>query len=169
MIGLLKFLGLASNAALILVLALGYASSFGYLHRGIHMAAGLIGALIAILWLSTAMFYFIATGSAVKDAVKKKLADFEDYQKTKEFKKSLFPLLMTAIAFLILSPVMGAAYDAKKAPLLTHTILSWLTLGLTVAFYFRSVKLLIVNQPIFMRTVEAVNAEVEKTQKRPNK
>jgi len=126
------------------------------------MAVGLVTALVALLWLTVTMFYFIATGAAVKDAVKRGLVKPESYTRTKTFKGSLFPPLMALIAVIIVASVTGAAFDAKKAPLIIHTILAWVAVALFLLVYVRSVKLLSENQVIFDETVEAVNGAVDR-------
>ncbi|MGK7346633.1 MAG: hypothetical protein ACNS63_12580 [Candidatus Nitrospinota bacterium M3_3B_026] len=161
MIWILNFLGFLSCGGALLAFAMGYAASGGLMGRGAHMAAGLVSALVVILWLSTAMFYFIGTGSAAKDAARRGLLDFELYSMTKAFKKSLFPPLMLVIALFIVMPVLGAAYDARKAPLWFHTAFAWASIAACPAISLRMRRLLRENAPIFAKTVEAVNAAVD--------
>ncbi|MBI5816466.1 MAG: hypothetical protein HZB29_12745 [Nitrospinae bacterium] len=125
MAGFLNIFGLLCAAAMAAALALGYMASMGIVSISSHMVAGVVTPLAAILGLSILMFYFIATGSALKDIAKRNLIDHALYYETRTFKKILFPWIMGAIALLMATPVLGAAFDAKKMPLIVHTLSGW--------------------------------------------
>jgi len=151
------------NLVFILVaLALGYISIAIPGFFPVHALIGVLSSLSSVLSLTILMFYFISTGSIVKNAAIDKLVDAEDYYRTKKFKASLFPWIMVSIVSFLSAPVLGAAYDTGKAPLWLHHMAGWealIVLGVTARL---SKKLLYENKDIIARAIEAVNADVDK-------
>lgn len=132
---LLKLFGVPSAAAILTAIGSGYLiNGIGHLER--HVLIGLIATLVALFWLVVTMFYFIATGSQIRQAAQEGLLKVDLYKRTREFKKMLFPWIMTSIVLLIITPIAGAATDAGKAPALYHHILAWAALS----FYLMTIK-----------------------------
>jgi H+/gluconate symporter-like permease len=162
MVTFLNWFGRLCAAAVGLAILLGYLSSLMSFDLTYHVLVGLVAALASILSLSLVMFYFIATGKHIKEAATQNLVDAEDYYRTRRFKAILFPLVMVAIALLIVAPVLGAAYDAKKLELFYHSLASWATFGLLVFAVIKIKAMLVENKIYFDKTVEAVNADVDR-------
>ncbi|VAX21046.1 hypothetical protein MNBD_NITROSPINAE03-1717 [hydrothermal vent metagenome] len=154
---------LVFNLAFILAaLGLGYITGAIPGFFPAHALIGVLSSLSSILNLTIVMFYFISTGSIVKNAAIDKLVDSEDYYRTKKFKASLFPWIMISIISFLSAPVLGAAYDTGKASLWLHHMGAWealIVLGITARL---SKKLLDENKDIIARAIEAVNADVDK-------
>jgi len=119
------------------------------------------------------MFYFIGTGSMVKEAALKKVVEPEDYHATRKFKGKLFPLTCGGILFLMAIPVLGAGYDAGKMPLIYHSLGAWLTLAVYYFVLTKIRELLIDNEVIVSRAVERYGdkspeeiAEIEERERR---
>ena len=158
----LELFGVLSVASVAASFALGYASSAGAVETGTHMAVGFVAALLSILWVSVVMFYFIYTGSAIKKAAAVGLADSRSYQRSKEFKKKLFPLMMLAVVVFIFLPFLGASHDIGKYPLLYHTLCAWGALALDFGLLAVARRLLRENDLLFLDVVKAVDRAMSK-------
>ncbi|VAX14974.1 hypothetical protein MNBD_NITROSPINAE04-1995 [hydrothermal vent metagenome] len=158
------------NLAFILaVLGLGYLTGAIPGLFPAHALAGVLSSLSAILSLAILMFYFISTGSIVKNAAVEKLVAPEDYYRTKKFKASLFPWIMVSIISFLAVPILGAAYDTGKASLWLHHMAGWEAL-IALAFTARlSKKLLDENSGIIARAISAVNDDVDRRREKRDK
>ncbi len=125
-----------------------------------HVALGLVAALGSILNLSLVMFYFIATGKAVREAAEKGLMPVKDYRITRKFKGKLFPLVMAAVVMFMITPVLGAGYHAGRMELTWHMTLAWSAIVFYAFLLFFVRKLLLKNLSIFEQTVKVVNAKL---------
>ncbi|HEB72896.1 MAG TPA: hypothetical protein ENI77_09780 [Nitrospirae bacterium] len=157
------YLYLVFNLAFILAaLGLGYITGAIPGFFPAHALVGVLSSLSSVLSLTILMFYFISTGSIVKNAAVDKLVDAEDYYRTKKFKASLFPWIMVSIVSFLAVPILGAAYDTGKAPLWLHHMAGWealIALGVTARL---SKKLLDENSDIIARAISSVNTDVDK-------
>ncbi|MBI4667229.1 MAG: hypothetical protein HY751_12575 [Nitrospinae bacterium] len=135
--GFLNIFGILCAIALTASLVMGYMAHLGIVSISTHVVIGVVTPLAAILGLSILMFYFIATGSAVKDVAKRGLVNRDSYYETRSFKKQLFPLIIAAIALLMATPVLGAAFDARKAPLIIHSLSGWAALAV---YWFTAIR-----------------------------
>lgn len=153
----------AAGIALLVALLVG--AMFGYmvvddatLVR--HVALGLVAALGSILNLSLVMFYFIATGKAVREAAEKGLMPVDDYKVTRKFKGKLFPLVMAAVIMFMVTPVLGAGYHAGRMEITWHMALAWTAIVFYAFLLFFMRKLLLKNLLIFEQTIKAVNSKI---------
>lgn len=99
-------------------------------------------ALFAILYMlffivteAAVLFYFIGTGKYIKDTTKSRKLDTSNIQKTREFKKKVFPVLTINLFLFIIVFTMGGAVSAYKMNPVYHSILGT---GLCI-YYIRSV------------------------------
>jgi len=157
------YLYLAFNLVFILAaLGLGYMAGLAPGFFPAHALVGVLSSLSAILNLTILMFYFISTGSVVKNAAVDQLVDADDYYRTRKFKASVFPWIMLSIISLLAAPILGAAYDTGKIPFWLHRMAGWEALAVLGVTASLSRKLLHENKDIFERAIEAVNADVDK-------
>ncbi len=152
----LKILGPFTGGALLVAVGLGYMVE-GQKWFGEHLLFGLFASLAAILTLVMFLFYFIATGSTVKEAAQKKLIDIELYRRSRKFKGKLFPWLSVAILILMVSPIMGAAYDAGKTPIWIHEAISIVACALYLLTLFKVGAKIPENQEIYVEAVMALD------------
>lgn len=160
-----RFLYLYLVFSLVFIMAalgLGYAADAMPGLFPAHLLAGVLSSLSAILSLVIVMFYFIFTGSVVKNAAVEKLVDAEDYYRTRKFKVFLFPLIMITVLSFLAAPILGAAYDTGKTPLWVHHLAAWEALVMLAVTTRLSKKMLFENKDIIARAIEALNDNVDK-------
>ena len=127
-----------------------------------HVFIGLIAILGAIMTFSIDLFYFITTGSHIRDAAQRKLVPVDDYKKSRRFKSAIFPLIMVSISLFIALPALGGAYDVGTLEIYYHAICGWAAVLIYIYAVKRVGKALKENREIFERTVKEVNEEAER-------
>ncbi len=148
----LNIFGAFGAATIMATIVTGYyVADRGELGR--HVIFGLISALGAIMGLIIVLFYFIATGAIIRKMVESGLMSVESYNRTREFKKNLFPWIVSSIALLMITPVLGAAYDAGKAPVIYHALLAWSSIAMYIFTIMKARGAMIENKPIFHEAV----------------
>ena len=130
----------ASALLLVAVAVTGFVSP----GRAFHVLAGYLGTVFALFAHTIAMFYFIGTGSAVKNAAKE-LAQAGDrtlvplWEQTKVFKNALFPAQMLAMLLLMGASILGAGVLTGAIPSIVHLVLEILAVPLNAWVLFRTV------------------------------
>ncbi len=126
----LQGLAIAAAGLLAAVTASGFLVP-AWLSADMHVLLGYMATVIVLFSHTISMFYFIGTGSAVKNAAKE-LADRDNrsmvplWEQTKAFKNRLFPIQMTAMLAIMTASIMGAG-------VLTRALPSWVHLALELA------------------------------------
>jgi hypothetical protein len=161
MISFLNGFGALCVAALAVSIGAGYVTPEA-VDLNTHVLVGLSAALLSILCLSLVMFYFIGTGSVAKKAARRNLIEPEEYRATRKMKGVLFPIVMGAIAVLMVTPALGAAYHAGKLELGWHHGLAWLSLVVTFLSLGKARGMMRVNIGVFDKSVKAVNDDAER-------
>ena len=126
-----------------------------------HVFIGLIALLGAIMTFSIDLFYFITTGSHIRDAAEKKLVPVDDYKKSRRFKSVIFPLIMVSISLFIALPALGGAYDVGTLEIYYHAICGWAAVLIYIYAVKKVGEALKENREIFERTVKEVNRDAE--------
>ncbi|VAX16240.1 hypothetical protein MNBD_NITROSPINAE02-320 [hydrothermal vent metagenome] len=154
----LKILGPFTGTGLLVAIGLGYMVE-GQKWFGEHLLFGLFASLASILTLVMFLFYFIATGSTVKEAAIKKVIDIKLYRQSRKFKGKLFPWISITILILMVSPIMGAAYDAGKTPIWIHEAISIVACGLYLLTLIKVGAKIPENQGIYVEAVMELDKE----------
>jgi hypothetical protein len=157
----LNLLGLAGAIGATTALVLGYLAGFGFAGLSTHVGAGLLAPIAPMLALSITLFYFIATGNAVRDAAQKGFATQEDISSTRRFKAKLFPWLLGAMAALMAAPLSGAAFDTGKFPRYAHSIISWVSLAVLWLAWWKASSMLRENSAVLAKTARAMRDDLK--------
>jgi hypothetical protein len=155
----LNFLGLAGALGVTVALVSGYLIRFGFAGPSTHIGWGLVTPIAPMLAFSITLFYFIATGQAVREAAQKGLATREDYDATRRFKAKLFPWIVGAMIALMAAPLSGAAFDTGKIPRYAHSIIAWGSLAVLWFAWWKAVSTLRENSAILMKTGRAMRED----------
>jgi hypothetical protein len=147
----LNLLGLAGVLGVTVALVSGYLIRFGFAGSSTHIGWGLIAPIAPMLAFSITLFYFIATGQAVREATQKGLATKEDYDATRKFKAKLFPWIVGAMTALMAAPLSGAAFDTGKIPQYAHALIAWGALAVLWYAWWKAVSTLQENSAILMK------------------
>ena len=91
---------------LLLTCVMGYGVHYGWwdLEIATHVKMGLVTTILTMLTHTTTMFYFMGTGSAIKEEVREKNLDLEYLRRVRAFKGIFFYALFFGILL-----IMGAA------------------------------------------------------------
>ena len=165
MAGFLNIYGICCAVATSAALVLGYLVHYGLAKIETHVVVGVLAPLASILGLCILMFYFIATGTAVRDVAKAGLIAVEKYAETRMFKSRLFPLIMVAIVFLMLTPITGAAFGANKLPLFVHTLAGWGAVAVYIFTVVKGINFLWLNMLVLNEASEASGQVKKKEEK----
>lgn len=92
-----------------------------------HIPVGLAAAVLGLFALVAVMFYLVVTGAGIKEAVMKGGLSAEYFQRTKPFKKELFPFCMMTITLFIAMTVLGAAVHVGKVNKNYHLFFALMT------------------------------------------
>lgn len=92
-----------------------------------HIILGLLGSLLALFSVVITMFYFIGTGSAVKEGVQDYELDQRYYQMTLKYKKKFFPVMTLSLIVYIALPAVGAAVTVDYLGPGLHRMVAYLT------------------------------------------
>lgn len=155
----LNLLGFAGALGVTAALVSGYLAGFGFAEVTTHIGAGLLAPITPMLALSITLFYFIATGQAVRDSLQKGFATMEDYDTTRKFKAKLFPWILGAMVALMAAPLSGAAFDTGKIPRYAHAAIAWVSLAILWLVWWRVMSMLQENSVILTKTGRAMREE----------
>jgi hypothetical protein len=152
----LNLLGLAGVLGVTGALVSGYLAGFGFATPSTHIGWGLIAPIAPMLAFSITLFYFIATGQVVREAVSKGFATRDDYDATRGFKAKLFPWIVGAMVALMAAPLSGAAFDTGKIPRFAHAAIAWGSLAVLWYAWWKAVSILQENSAILIKTGRAM-------------
>jgi hypothetical protein len=96
--------------------AMGWAASRGWISIPSHVGLAIPFTLLSIFTHAIIMFYFIGTGSRIKEVVKEFHLDVELYRRTLPFKAKVFPLSMLTMALIMAAYILGGG---------AHTHFQW--------------------------------------------
>jgi hypothetical protein len=95
---------------------MGWFVSRGWLSVPTHVQWSIPITLLSIFTHAIIMFYFIGTGSRIKEVVKEFKLDVRLYRRTLPFKARVFPLSMLTMGAIMVSTIIGGG---------THTNFPW--------------------------------------------
>lgn len=124
-----------------------------------HIPLGLAAVVIGLFALVSVMFYLVVTGAGIKETVMGKGLPAEYFQRTKPFKKALFPFCMTTITLLIAMTVLGGAVHMEKANKNFHLTFA---LATAISYYYTIKKTKEVfkkDRELIADVLGAINAE----------
>ena len=122
---------LLSIAGLIATIVMGFRADPA--HAATHILIALATVLIALFSQSMTMFFFIGTGKEIKEAAGN-AADV--VQRTRAHKSKVFPAAMWAIAFVMVTFILGGGVKSGKTPVWLHTTLAFATLAVFARAYY---------------------------------
>ncbi len=127
-----------------------------------HIPVGLGAAVLGLFALVSSMFYLIVSGTSIKEAVMTRGIAQEYFDRTKPFKKELFPYCMLTIVLLIAMTVLGAGVHTGVVNRNVHLFFAFATMA---AYYYTIKKAGTVfqrNRELIADTLEAIHAARQK-------
>lgn len=113
---LLVILTILSAVLFPAVVLMGWFVSRGWLSLPTHVQWSIPITLLSMFTHAIIMFYFIGTGSRIKEVVKEFKLDAQLYRRTLPFKARVFPLSMLTMSAVMVSAIIGGG---------THTHFPW--------------------------------------------
>jgi len=113
---ILVILALLSALLLPLPVLMGVGVSRGWISVPGHVQWAIPVTLLAIFTHAIILFYFIGTGSRIKEVVKEFRLDQDLYRRTLAFKARVFPLSMLTMTLIMVAYIIGGG---------THTHFRW--------------------------------------------
>ena len=98
------------NIPLLLVtFVMGYGVHYGWwgLEVATHVKMGLVTTILTMLTHTTTMFYFMGTGSAIKEEVREEGLDLEYLRRARSFKGIFFYALFFGMCFIMAAAMLG--------------------------------------------------------------
>lgn len=94
---------------LIATFVMGYGVHYGWwaLEVGTHVKMGLVTAILTMLTHTTTMFYFMGTGSAIKEEVREEGLDLEYLRRARAFKGTFFYALFFGMLLIMATAMLG--------------------------------------------------------------
>jgi hypothetical protein len=139
----------ASILALTFVVIMGFtvnAAEGGQVTR--HILFALPAMIISMFAHSMTLFYFIGTGSQIKELAKEKNLPKDYVDRTKHFKRRVFPWAMYTMLAVMLTFILGGGVHTGSIPAWVHRTLAFGALLMSVVaafveteFVLRNVKL----------------------------
>jgi hypothetical protein len=122
----LVILTLLSAAAFPVVVFMGWGVSRGWLSVPVHVGWSIPVTLLSIFTHAIIMFYFIGTGSRIKEVVKEFRLDTSLYRRTLAFKSRVFPLSMLTMSVIMAAYIIGGGAHThfRWTPAWLHGILA---------------------------------------------
>jgi hypothetical protein len=123
---ILAILTLLSMLLFPVLLALGLAVHYKVITVPTHVTWAIPVTLLAIFSHAIIMFYFIGTGSRIKEVVKELKLDVELYRRTLAFKARIFPLSTLTMALIMAAYILGGGAHTRFAwtPPLLHGLVA---------------------------------------------
>jgi hypothetical protein len=105
--------------------AMGWAVSRGWVSLPAHVGWSIPVTLLSIFTHAIIMFYFIGTGSRIKEVVKEFRLDASLYRRTLAFKSRVFPLSMLTMTLIMAAYILGGGAHThfRWTPAWLHGIL----------------------------------------------
>jgi hypothetical protein len=122
---------LLSIAGLIATIILGYRADLA--HAATHIFVALATVVVALFSQSMTMFFFIGTGKEIKE---KSNQNAEVVARTRGYKSKVFPAAMWALAFVMVTFIMGGGVRTGKTPVWLHLTLAFATLVVFARAYY---------------------------------
>lgn len=126
-----------------------------------HIPMGLGAVVIGLFSLVAAMFYLFVTSGSIKEAVMDGRIPAEYYQRTKPFKKALFPICMLTITLLITMTVLGGAVHVQKLHKYWHLVFALVT---AVSYYYAIKKI----KEVFQKDCELMAGALKAIDSKPS-
>ena len=104
---ILVILALLSAVSFPALVIMGYLLSQGWVSVPAHVLWSIPITLLCIFTHAIIMFYFIGTGSRIKEVVKELKLDVQLYRRTLPFKAKVFPLSMLTMSLIMASAILG--------------------------------------------------------------
>ena len=123
---ILVVLTLLSALLFPVVVAMGWAASSGWMSIPSHVSWSIPITLLSIFTHAIIMFYFIGTGSRIKEVVKEFKLDTALYRRTLEFKARVFPMSMLTMGLVMAAYIIGGGAHThfRWTPAWLHGLLS---------------------------------------------
>jgi hypothetical protein len=120
----LRFFAILSFLLLLVSTGMGLVVEFGRPLPTGHIAVALFTTFLLCLAQVFVMFYFIGTGSQIKEVVKEKKLDVDLWRKTVEYKNRLFGWISLAILLVMATFILGGGVDTGVLPRWVHGVLA---------------------------------------------
>ena len=121
MVLLLVLVNVIAFLSLLATLAAGLAHRLGWVaHKESHFLLGILATVLVLFAHSTTIFYFIGTGSYIKKLFHEEAVDQSLWDRTRAFKKRLFPWILCGMATIGATFTLGGAVDTGHVPPLVH-------------------------------------------------
>ena len=85
-----------------------------------HVEFALFSMMIFIITETLVMYFFIATGKSIKEAIEKNLGSKEIWEKERRLKMKLFPQIMLTLMFFSIIFIYGGVADNKLPTAYLH-------------------------------------------------
>ena len=138
---ILVVLTLLSALLFPVLVAMGWAASRGWTTIPAHVQWAIPITLLSIFTHAIIMFYFIGTGSRIKEVVKEFKLDAGLYRRTLEFKSRVFPMSMLTMGLVMASYIVGGGAHThfRWTPAWLHGLLALAAAILNVVLALREV------------------------------
>lgn len=121
MVLLLVLANIIAFLSLLATLIAGLAHHFGWaVHKETHILLGIFATVLVLFAHSTTIFYFIGTGSYVKKLFHEEAVAQSLWDRTRAFKKRLFPWILCGMVTIGATFILGGAVDTGHLPPLVH-------------------------------------------------
>jgi len=110
---ILVILTLLSAVSFPAVVVMGWLVSRGTLSVPVHVQWSIPITLLSIFTHAIIMFYFIGTGSRIKEVVKELKLDVRLYRRTLPFKARVFPLSMLTMTLVMAATILGGGAHTR--------------------------------------------------------
>jgi len=137
----------------------------GHLHGALkipfsgHFAVAIAAAVTALFTHSMVMFYFIGTGKRVREEVRDRRWNPEIVQRTRVFKKRVFPWTSMAILAIMTTFILGGGTHTGAIPAWIHGTLAWTTLILQLVCFPKQIVALGENGELMDRMSSVAETE----------
>jgi hypothetical protein len=123
---ILVILTMLSGLLFPVLVLLGYAASLEWFAVASHIRTAIPITLLTIFSHAIILFYFIGTGSRIKEVVKEFRLDLALYRRTLDFKARVFPLSCLTMLLVMATYILGGGVHTRFAwtPALLHGLLA---------------------------------------------
>lgn len=158
MVLLILLLDIASLTGLAVTSCLGLGYELGLLStRDTHTLLGILSVVGLLFAHAMTMFYFIGTGSLVKDLHGQSLVPDELYNRTRFIKKHLFPWVTLGMVTAGATFVLGGAVDTQRVAPLLHWGMALVSLCVNFIAVKRELAAVGSNVKLLREVKQAVN------------
>ena len=121
-----------------------------------HITFGIFSTMVTLLAHSMMMFYLIGKGKAVKDAMAEHSVDGDYYRRIAAARKPVFSMGTFAMAFTMVTAIMGASVDTGGLPPMVHAFAAYGAIACNLA----ALKIEIDALSASARVVDEVNRQL---------